>query len=554
MPASRVVRSLMGTHPVVGMRKSEVADAAQRLVRLLARHPLKLAATEARLGVELARIALGRSKLAPAGGDQRFSDPAWQSNAYFRRVMQAYLAWSRSLLDLVGSLRAPAADKRRALFVAEHLVAAVAPSNFFVTHPGFYANAVATRGLSVLRGLRHMADDLAHNHGLPRQVDADAFRIGLELAATAGAVVYRDEVFELIQYSPRTAQVDARPILFCPPQINKYYVVDLGEDKSFVRYAVEAGQQLFCISWRNPTAAQGDWDLDTYVKATERAIDVTREIASADAVKMLAACAGGLTAAVTAAHLAALGQQHKIACLSLCVTVLTSARRDFLGRFADDVAIRAAIAHSQANGVLDGAAMARAFAWLRPDDLVWHFVVNNYVLGNDPPAFDVLYWNSDTTRLPAGLHADMLNIHRYDALARPGALSVDGAGVDMSRVDCDIFVVAGERDHITPWQACYRSLRLFHRNARFVLSSAGHVHAIVCPPGIDSARYYVNDNYAQPAAAWRAAAVEQTGSWWPAWLAWVDVYGGGSKPAPTVYGNERHEPIEAAPGRYVRQK
>ncbi len=542
-------RHLAVTHPIVGMRKSEVADAARRLLRVLAAHPLRLAGVEARLAVQLARIAWGRSSLRPDADDHRFSDPAWHSNAYFRRVLQSYLAASQALLELVDSVRAPPSDKRRALFLTEHLIAAAAPNNFFLTHPGFYANAAATRGASIVRGLRHLAEDVARHQGLPRQVDPGAFKLGRDLAATEGAVVYRDEVFELIQYSPRSERVDARPVLFCPPQINKFYVVDLGGSKSFVRYALNAGQQMFCISWRNPTGAQSHWDLSTYVLATERAIDIVREIAQADAVKLMAACAGGLTAAVATAHLAATGERHKIACLTLCATVLTTARPKFLGGFADDAAIQASIAHSRSAGVLDGAAMARAFAWLQPDELIWRFVANNYVLGNDPPAVDVLYWSSDTTRLPAGLHADMLNIYRHDALSRPGALSIADTAVDMSRIDCDVFVVAGERDHIAPWQDCYRAAQMFHRNVRFVLSSAGHVDAILCPPESASARYYVHDDYARDPDDWRSAAAEQRFSWWPAWLDWLTVYTDGDRPAPTVYGNDRYAPIEGAPGR-----
>ncbi len=547
-------RHLAGTHPIVGTRKIDVADAARRLLRVLAAHPLKLAAVEARLAVQLARIALGRSSLRADADDRRFSDPAWHSNGYFRRVLQGYLAGSQALLELVESVRAPPADKRRALFLVEHLVAATAPSNFFLTHPRFFANAVATRGASVVRGLRHLAEDATHHQGLPRQVDAGAFKVGRDLAATEGAVIYRDEVFELIQYSPRSRQVDARPLLFCPPQINKFYVVDLGAENSFVRYALDAGQQMFCISWRNPTGANADWNLDTYVLATERAIDIVHEVAQADAVKLMAAGAGGLTAAVATARLAATGQRHKVPCLSLCATVLATARRDFLGPFADDAAIQASIAHSRSAGVLDGADVARAFAWQRPDDLVWHFVANNYVLGNAPAAVDVLYWNNDTTRLPAGLHADMLNIHRHDALSRPGALSVAGTAIDMSRIDCDVFVVAGERDPIAPWRDCYHATQIFHSNVRFVLSVAGHAHAIVCPPGSASARYYVNDDYAPVPDDWRSAAAEQRCSWWPAWLDWLVVYAGGNRPPPTVYGNDDYPPIEAAPGRYVRQQ
>jgi Poly(3-hydroxyalkanoate) synthetase len=374
----RALRDLTGAHAFVGSRWGEALVSGGELLRVLGAHPLALARAQASLSLEMTRIALGRSKLRPGPEDRRFTDPAWRDNPIFSRLLQGYLAWSSTLLELVHGLRVGADQRRRLLFVAEHLVAAGAPSNLFLTHPGFYSAATRTHGLSIVSGVRHLLEDVRTNRGLPRQVDDSAFRIGHNLATTEGAVVHRDEVFELIQYSPRTESVDAQPVLACPPQINKYYVLDLSPQNSFVRYALERGQQMFVISWRNPTAAQRDWDLATYVRATAQAIDIVREITGEQPVKLLGACAGGLTAAVTLAWLAGRGEQSKVSCLSLFVTMLDSPRARRLARVADDAAVAAALARSQFSGVLDGADMARTFAWLRPNELIWHFVVNNY--------------------------------------------------------------------------------------------------------------------------------------------------------------------------------
>lgn len=550
--AVRAERDLASAYPTIEPRWGELLSAGRELVGVILSHPLLLARAEARLALELTRIVLGRSDLAPVPGDRRFAESAWQGNPAFRRVLQGYLAWSQVLLELIHGLRIKPEQKRRLLFAAHHLVAAGAPSNLCLTHPGFYQRARATRGRSVVAGLRHLLDDLRDNHGLPRQVNAAAFHIGRNIATTPGAVIFRNDICELIQYAALRERVDSRAVLFCPPQINKYYIVDLSPEKSLVRYALEAGQQVFALSWRNPTAAQHDWGLARYVAAVSEAIDILGRL-TGEPVKLMGACAGGLTATVALARLAAQQQQDKVACLTLLVTLLESPRPGRSDQIVGDAAIATALARSKRRGVLDGADMARAFAWLRPDDLVWRFVTNNYVLGCEPPASDVLYWNSDTTRLPARLHADLLRTYRDNPLRRPGGLVIDGVPIDMSQIDRDVFVVAGAQDHITPWQSCYRSMQMFHSNVRFVLGAAGHVQSIICPPGSEHAQFLFNDDYTRDPAAWRRGARPQHESWWPAWIRWCEAHGGEQRAAPTVYGDEDFEPIEAAPGRYVRQ-
>lgn len=552
--AAGVTDAILGANPALGVSREDWRDAAAKLWRLFSTNPWTLARAQAGFGFEMLRIAAGRSDLAPAPGDKRFAHPVWHSNGYYRRVLQAYLAWTNALSATLDAIEADADDKARARFLLDQLIAAAAPINNPAGNPGFIDNALKTRGASILRGLQHLLDDVINNGGMPRQVDASGFQVGKNLAATRGAVVYRSPVCEVIQYLPTTARVDATPVLLVPPQINKYYIVDLTPDKSLIQHALDHGRQVFTISWRNPTAAQADWGLEAYVAAGKQAIDAVLDITQAKNLHLIAACAGGLTASVLLAHLYAAGQGHKIASAALMVTVLDTRDKTLLGLFASDTAVNAAIARSRARGVLDGATMQRSFAWLRPQDLVWNFVANNWVLGNDPPAFDILFWNNDSTRLPAELHADLLWLFRRNLLRYPGALKLLGTPIDLGKVTCDVFIVAGITDHITPWQACYRSTALFGGQTRFVLSSSGHIQAIVNPPGNPKAKAWVHDDYSLEPEAWLERAQARPGSWWDLWLDWTGERGSGDKPAPTELGSDTHPPADPAPGRYVFQR
>lgn len=536
----------------------DIGAAAGELLGLLARHPATALRLEARFLSRLTRALLRRNGPRPAADDTRFAHPAWQASPVFGRVAGVYLVLADTLREAVGAARLPEARRRQLSFAVEHLIAALSPANLFLTHPGFYDNLVATRGRSAMIGLYQLLRDLRDNHGLPRQVDPQAFRLGANIAATPGAVIYRDEICELIHYTPHTERVDASPILLVGPQINKYYVFDLTRENSLVRYALNSGQQVFAISWRNPTAAQRRWGLADYVEAVEQAIEIVWRVGDGQPVKLVGACAGGLTAAAAAARCTGAGKGKRVACLSLFVTLLESPRSLVDVPVGRDETIARALSQSVRNGVLDGAAMARAFAWQRPDALIWRFVTHNYVLGQKPPASDILYWNSDTTRLPARLHADLLDIYRDDGLRATGGLRLDNEIVDLSAIEQDVFVVAGAADHIAPWQACYRSMQLFGGGRRFVLGVGGHAQAVVCPPATmraGAARgFWVNDDHDLDPADWRRGARAMGDSWWPDWIAWCGAHGGPSVAAPEVFGSDDFEPIEAAPGRYVRQR
>ncbi|MEZ5460019.1 MAG: alpha/beta hydrolase [Steroidobacteraceae bacterium] len=407
-----------------------------------------------------------------------------------------------------------------------------------------------TRGRNLLCGAQNLIDDVLNNGGMPRQVDERKFQVGKNLALTPGAVVFRNEVFELIQYQPAAAC--PRALVIVPPQINKFYMVDLAPGRSFAEYAVAQGVQLFCISWRNPTAAQRDWNLETYLRAAQQAFAVAREIRNADQVNVMAACAGGFTLATLLGHMAAVGD-HSVASATLLVTVLDTDSPTLLASSPRSPASppRSALARQ---GVLEGEEMARVFAWLRPNDLVWMFVANNWVMGNRPPAFDILYWNADNTRLPAEFHADLLRLFLENPLPHRDRLEVLGSRIDMQKVKIPFYVVAGITDHITPWEACYATRQIVKGPMTFVLSSSGHIQSIVNPPSNRKAKFYLNPDLRLDAPQWLAKATQHDGSWWTHWSEWLAERSGGEVAAPAALGNATHPATDPAPGRYVHQR
>jgi len=370
------------------------------------------------------------------------------------------------------------------------------------------------------------------------------------VATSPGSVVHRSDVLELIEYLPVTPTVRARPMVIVPPQINKFWVLDLAPGRSLVRHLLAEGHRVFMVSWRNPTAAQRDWSLDTYVDALHTAVEAARRIARADSVNVTGACAGGITTSALLGHLAA-RRVDIVRSVTLLVTVLDMAEASAMTLFLSEPAAAAAIRRSRRRGVLDGRELGRVFAWLRPNDLVWSFWVNNYLLGQEPPPFDVLAWNDDTTNLPAGLHADFLAIALSNALAEPDRLEVLGTPIDLSKADCDAYVMGGIADHITPWETCYRNVHLLGGRAEFVLSGGGHVQALVNPPGNPKSRYFVNPDGADDALGWLDGAEERQGTWWEHWTAWLAERAGDEVAAPRRPGNRSYPAIDSAPGRYV---
>jgi len=542
----------LGLNPVVGIRGKDLLTSARMVLSQALKQPFHSAKHVAHFGLELKNVMLGQSALKPEDGDRRFADPAWSQNPLYRRYLQTYLAWRKELHDWIEHSSLSEQDASRGHFVINLMTEAMAPSNS-MANPAAVKRFFETGGKSLLDGLSHLAKDMVHNGGMPSQVNMEAFEVGKNLATTDGAVVFRNDVLELIQYKPITESVHERPLLVVPPQINKFYVFDLSPDKSLARFLLRSQVQTFVVSWRNPTKAQREWGLSTYIEALKEAIDVICAITGSKDVNMLGACSGGLTTASLLGHYAALGQQ-KVNALTLLVSVLDTQLDTQVALFADEKTLEAAKRRSYQAGVLEGSDMAKVFAWMRPNDLIWNYWVNNYLLGNEPPVFDILYWNNDTTRLPAALHGEFIDMFQTNPLTRPGALEVCGTPIDLKQVTCDFFVLAGTTDHITPWDSCYKSAHLFGGKCEFVLSNSGHIQSILNPPGNPKARYMTNSAMPLDPKAWQESSTKHADSWWLYWQTWLSERSGETKNAPRALGNKKFPAGEAAPGTYVHER
>jgi polyhydroxyalkanoate synthase subunit PhaC len=533
------------------LRRVNPGGSGLRLAAALATRPRLVAGRGRQLVGELARIAAGTSQVQPSRRDRRFADPGWAGNPLLRRAMQAYLAASVTAEGVVADAGLDWADSERVGFALTNLVDALSPSNNPLLNPAAVKAAVDTGGGSVLAGLRHFLADMAVPPRVPSMVEPDAFEVGVDLAVTPGSVILRTPVFELIQYRPATTTVRQVPLVMVPPVINKFYVMDLAPGRSMVEYLLGRGLQVFMISWRNPDARHAKWDLDTYGQAVLGAVDAAVRITGSEQTVLAGACSGGIIAAMVAAHLAATGRQDRIAAATLMVTVLDQARAGLASAVIDERTARVAEAASRARGYLDGRSLAEVFAWLRPNDLIWNYWVNNYLLGRKPPPFDILFWNADTTRMTAGLHRDFLRLGAANALVTPGGATMLGSPVDLGVADRDTYLVAGITDHICPWQSCYRSTQLLSGRQRFVLSTSGHVAAMVNPPDNPKARYQIAKECPEDPQEWLRRAETCHGSWWPDYADWLAERCGDEKAAPGELGGGGLKPICDAPGTYV---
>ena len=515
----------------------------------LARHPQRTARRLGELGAELTNVARGRSDVQPSRRDRRFADPAWQSNWLLRRLLQSHLVTSDAVDGLISDAELDWRHERQARFAAGNVLDALAPSNFPWSNPAVIKESVDQGGLNLARGARNFLRDFPR---LPATVDTSVFTVGENLAVTRGSVVLRTDVFELIQYTPQTETVREVPLLFAPPTINKYYVLDLAPGRSMIEWLVGQGQQVFAISWRNPGAEQGHFDLDTYCEAVLEARSAVAAITDQPAVHLNGACSGGIISAGVVGHLAAQGRLGEVASLTLLVAALDNQRAGTAAALVGRETAAAAVADSARRGYLDGQALSGVFTWLRPNDLVWNYVVNNYLLGKDPPAFDVLFWNQDTVRLAAGLHRDFIHLALSNSLAHAGALEVLATPVDLGAVDLDSYIVAGATDHIIPWENAYRSTQLLDGDPRFVLSASGHIQALVNPPSEESrSSYQVAEAYPESPEAWSELAATRRGSWWPDYDEWLSARSGELRPAPKRLGGPGYRAHGKAPGTYV---
>ena len=480
---------LLLTGSALGVASGMMPDTSwSRFGLNLARRPGVVAERVGSFGRELASIATGTSDRAPAKPDKRFSDPAWQSNPLTKRSMQAYLAAAEIVDSLFADAELDWRDAERIRFVLDVVMEGLAPSNNPLIRPLGWKAIIDTGGLNIVRGVRRFLSDMAVPPRIPSMVEPDAFTVGgYRRHARSGRVPQRGVRTHPVHTTNR--EVWTVPLLMVPPVINKFYILDIAPGRSMVEYLLRQGHQVFAISWRNPTAAQRSWGCDTYGGAIVDALDTIQKVTGSQSAHVQASCSGGILAAMTVAHLSAMGEADRIASLTLMVTVLDQGRAG-LAAAVDETTAKLAIALSARKGYLDGRALAEVFAWLRPTDLVWRYWVNNYLQGRSPAPFDVLFWNSDTTRMPAALHRDMLLMGQHNALAEPGAVRMLDTPVDLGTVTADTYVVAGVADHISPWQACYRSARMLgSKDLRFILSSSGHIAALVNPPGNPKASY-----------------------------------------------------------------
>jgi polyhydroxyalkanoate synthase subunit PhaC len=494
----------------------------------------------------------------PALKDRRFSHDAWSSNPSAAFMAQMYLLNARTLMEMAEKVEGDAKTKARLRFAVQQWIDAASPSNYLATNPEALKLAMDTQGESLTKGLQQLWGDVQKGH--VSQTDESVFEVGRNVATTEGAVVFENELFQLIEYKPLTAKVYERPMLFVPPCINKYYILDLQPENSVIRYTVEQGHHLFVVSWRNPDESMKTKTWDDYIEAGAiKAIEVVQQIGGTKTINTLGFCVGGTILATALAVLAARGQQPAQS-VTLLTTLLDFQDTGILDIFVDEasVQVREMTIGEQAPsgpGLLKGKELATTFSFLRPNDLVWNYVVGNYLKGEAPPPFDLLYWNGDSTNLPGPMYCWYLR-HTYlqNELKKPGALTVCGEKVDLGAIKAPVYVYGSREDHIVPWTAAYRSVPLFKGKVRFVLGASGHIAGVINPPAAKKRSHWTNDRLPDDADTWFDSATEHAGSWWPNWSQWLVPQAGKQVPAPKGYGTRGFKAIEPAPGRYVKAK
>jgi len=507
-----------------------------------------------KLAGELAKVVVGRSEVEADRRDWRFKDPAWANNPAYHRLMQGYLATCEALGEL-----AEEADltnwrqRERARFLVSVLTSTMAPTNTLLGNPAALKHTFDTAGSNLVAGARNFVSDLRHNGGLPSQVERSAFVLGKNVAVTPGAVVFRSDVLEVLQYGPQTATVHQIPVVVVPPQINKYYFMDISPGRSLTEFALQKGLQFFAISWKNPGPENRDWSLDTYGRAIIDALDAVQEITGSPQVHLFGLCAGGITASTVLNHLTDIGDD-RVRSVSFGVTLLDWDVRMQAGMMMAPSLLKLAAWRSRSSGVMDGESMAAVFTWMRPNDLVWNYWVNDYLMGKKPAPFDILAWNADKTNLPAALHNQFLDMFATNMLAHPRGMTVLGSPVDLSQVKVDTYITGGTTDHLTPWRGCYASTQLLGGHCTFVLANTGHIQTLICPPGNPKSKYWVGGEPGPDPDAWKASAEERSGTWWGHWADWVIERSEGEVPAPEELGSDAHPVLGNAPGTYVLEQ
>ncbi len=500
---------------------------------------------------DVGKIVLGTNAGYPDSSDKRFADKAWNTNPIYRRVGQTYIAWTQALDTWLDQAGLEGMEHERARYVLDTAKEFFAPVNTLVGNPAALRQAQATRGRSLVQGVKNLFDDVRHNHGYPACADRDAFIVGKDVAATPGAVIFRTDLLELIQYQPATSKVVASPLLYVFSQVNRFYLGDLTPDRSLFKRLLDAGIPVFAISWRNPTASQRDWNLDTYAEGIIQSISVMQDIIGGEKVNLMGLCAGGFTAAAAAGALQVRGED-RINSLSLFVNVLDSRPEDSdFGLFVSERSIEAQKQATRVKGLFDEKRVFEMFAMLRWEENVLGFMRSNYLMGEAPIKHPLLFWSIDYTRLPAGLHSAFLDLSLYNKLAKRET-KVLGQRVDLSKIKYPVYVMAGSTDHITPWKACYRTTQMFDTDLEFVLTNQNHTQTISSRDNNKHLKHWTGSNYASDPEVWLQDVTEHEGSWVVHWIDWLKVKSPEEQvDAPTQFGNENYAEIDPAPGRYV---
>ena len=490
---------------------------------------------------------------APAVSDRRFASQAWNSNPLSHFAAATYMLNAKALSAMAHAIEGDAKTRARVVFAVEQWLAAAAPSNFLALNADAQKKALETQGQSLASGLQNLMHDIGQGH--LSMTDESVFEVGRNVATTEGAVVFENEFFQLLEYKPLTGKVHERPFLFVPPCINKYYILDLQPENSLIRYVVEQGHRTFVVSWRNPDESMKDKTWDDYIEhAAIKAIEVVREISGAPTINALGFCVGGTILGTALAVLAARGQKP-VHSATFLTALLDFRDTGVLDVFIDEHAVRLREVQMGSNGLLRGQDLASTFSFLRPNDLVWNYVVDNYLKGEKPPAFDLLYWNSDSTNLPGPFYAWYLrNTYHENNLAQPGKAVVCGEKIDLRKVDMPVYIYGSREDHIVPVAGAYATTQLLPGKKRFVMGASGHIAGVINPPAKKKRSYWTCDKLPASHEQWLKGAQEHAGSWWPDWSDWLKAQAGKQLAAPKAYGNRKYKAIEPAPGRYVKVK
>ena len=506
---------------------------------------------------------LQASETAPAPPDRRFSDPAWQASPVSKFLASAYQLNAATLMGLAEAVDSDAKTKARLRFAVEQWMAASAPSNFLALNAEAQKKAIESQGESIAKGMANMLHDLKQGH--VSMTDESIFEVGKNVATTEGAVVFENEYFQLLEYKPLTDKVFEKPFLMVPPCINKFYILDLQPENSLIRYATAQGHRTFVMSWRNPDQSMAGKTWDDYIEnAPIKAIDVVQEITGSDTINALGFCVGGTILSTALSVLAARGQKP-VESVTLLTSLLDFSDTGILDIFIDETSVKYREAEMGKGGLLKGKDLASTFSFLRPNDLVWNYVVGNYLKGETPPPFDLLYWNSDSTNLPGPFYAWYLrNTYLENNLIKPGKMVVCGEKVDMGKLDMPFYIYGSREDHIVPIGGAYASTQVLPGKKRFVMGASGHIAGVINPPAKKKRSYWTNDQLATSRAtgdkypatqeSWQKDATEHIGSWWPDWSGWLQSHAGKQVAAPKTYGSRKYKNIEAAPGRYVKVK